>query len=209
MRQDDMRLTAVPPKEERSKGYSGEARWGKVPPYSYGITFVTEPVPEDIVIAGYLKLGVWVSSTTHDMELHAQVRVIDENNRDVVYAVYPNPMSAEFPMAHGGLKVSHRKLDPVKSTVYRPYHTHLKKDYQPLKPGEIVECEVELWPTTALVKKGQRIRLFIQPASGVGITLAEFDAVDRTYQPGSTNTVYTGPKHLSYLQLPVIPGKSE
>jgi predicted acyl esterase len=205
MRQDNMKLSAAKPAEEHSKAYPGNVRRGAVPPYSYGVSFVTDPLPEDVVIAGYLKLGIWVSSTTHDMELHAQVRVIDENNQDVLYTVHPNPMNALFPMAHGGLKVSHRKLDPAKSTVYRPYHTHQEKDYQPLKAGEIVEAEVELWPTTALIKKGHRIRLFVQPASGYGMQMTEFDAIDRTYQAGSTHTVYTGPQHLSYLQLPVIP----
>ncbi len=207
MRKDDMRLIGNLPVKERSKEYSGEAHWGTVPAYSYGITFVTEPLAEDMALAGYLKLVLWVSSTTHDMELHTQVRVIDENNQDVTYSINPNPYSAKYPVSQGGLKVSHRKLDPVKSTVYRPFHTHLKKDYQPLKPDEVVEAEVELWPTTAVIKKGHRIRLFIQPALGPGLNLFGFDVVDRTYQRGSKNTVYTGPKHISYLQLPVIPVK--
>jgi hypothetical protein len=112
-----------------------------------------------------------------------------------------------FPIAFGALKVSHRKLDPEKSTVYRPYHTHRKEDYQPLTPGEAVEAEVELWPTTALVRKGWRIRLDVQPVSGDQLPMRIYDAIDQTYQRGSSNTVYTGPKHLSYLQLPVIPPK--
>jgi predicted acyl esterase len=112
-----------------------------------------------------------------------------------------------FPISWGALKVSHRKLDPEKSTVYRPHHTHQKENYQPLKPGEVVEAEVEIWPTTALIRKGYRIRLDVQPVSGDHMPMRIYDAIDQTYQKGPSNTIYTGPDHLSYLQLPVIPPK--
>jgi hypothetical protein len=55
--------------------------------------------------------------------------------------------------------------------------------------------------------------LDVQPATGEGLSLIvdPMDAsysVDKSYQAGATNTVYTGPDHPSYLQLPVIPTKS-
>ena len=78
---------------------------------------------------------------------------------------------------------------------------------EPLKPGEIVEAEVELWPTTALIRKGWRLRLNVQPMTGEGFPAPMFDPLDDKYQLGAENTVYTGPAHPSYLQLPVIPAK--
>ncbi len=206
-RKKDYMLSPAVPGENRSQSYPADVNWEPANLWSAGLTFTTEPTPEDIVLAGYLKLVIWVSSTTHDMELHAQVRALDENLKDVPYAVGNPEMMKFFPIAHGALKVSHRKLDPKKSTIFRPFHTHLKKDYQPLQPGEAVEAEVELWPTTAVIKKGYRLRLYIQPFSGPGFMGREFDAVDTTYQPGALNTVYTGPKYPSYLQLPMIPKK--
>ena len=159
-------------------------------------------------MAGYSKLVVYVSSTTKDMAVHALVRVVDENNQEVSYLITPsNEVLGHYsPFQKGDLKVSHRKLDPVKSTNYRPYHTHLKADYQPLTPGEIVEAQVELWPGTALIKKGWRIRLDLSPVVGCSWGGNIVD-VDQSYQAGSSNTVYTGPKHVSYLQLAVIPPK--
>ena len=120
---------------------------------------------------------------------------------EVAYAIDPQTTKAFaggriHPLGKGALKVSHRKLDPERSTVYRPFHTHLEKDYQPLVPGEAVECEVEFWPTTALIKKGWRIRLDVMPG---------LDPLDGSYQKHASNTICTGPKHLSYLQLPSIP----
>ena len=222
-RKDFLRLQTNVPAKEMKTTYSAEVNIGTVPPdlpsrmpfaprvggdppWSHGVSFVTEPLPEDMVLAGYIKLVLWVSSTSYDMQIHATVRVVDENNVDVPYTAGNKLMGRLFPVGWGALKVSHRKLDPAKSTIYRPWHTHLKKDHQPLTPGEIVETEVEIWPTTALIRKGHRIRLNVQPANGEGIMGRIYD-LDEAYQRGASNTIYTGPDHPCYLQLPVIPPK--
>jgi len=205
-RSDFMKMSTTPPQADLSKTYSGDVKKDD-PCYASGVSFVTDPLPEDTVVAGYSKLVVYVSSTTKDMAVHALVRVVDENNREVSYRITPStPILGHYtPFQSGALKVSHRKLDPVKSTNYRPYHTHLKADYQPLTSGEIVEAQVEIWPGTALIKKGWRIKLDVQPVPGcAGGTLVD---VDQSYQAGSSNTVYTGPKYVSYLQLAVVPAK--
>jgi predicted acyl esterase len=69
-----------------------------------------------------------------------------------------------------------------------------------------VEVEVELWPTTALIRKGNRIRLDVQPTDGVDHPSRHY--YDETYHKGASNTIYIGPDHPSYLQLPVIPPKA-
>ncbi len=204
-RSDFMRMSTKASTADSSRNHSGEVKPGD-PCYASGVSFVTDPLPEDIVLAGYGKLVLFVSSTTKDMAIHAAVRVVNENNQEVSFRLLPSASALGHytPVQKGDLKASHRKLDPVKSTIYRPYHTHLAADYEPLKPGEIVEAQVEIWPGTAHIKKGWRIRLDVQPAPGCawGGTLSDADA---SYKPGSSNTIYTGPKHTSYLQLPVIP----
>ena len=74
-----------------------------------------------------------------------------------------------MPVAKGWLRASHRKLDPNKSLPYRPYHAHNERQW--LEPGEAVECQVEIWPTCMVFKKGHRIRLDIQPRDGVGASV--------------------------------------
>ncbi len=206
-RNDFLQMQPKVPAKAAKTTYKADVKWGVEPPWSYGVSFITPPLPEDLLIAGYAKVVLWVSSTSYDMPLFTTVRVIDENNMDVSYAVGSPTMNKLFPVAFGALKVSHRKLDPVKSTIYRPWHTHRKADYQRLKPEEIVEVEVELWPTAALIKKGWRIRLNVQPAQGEGLKRQVSDPHDNKYIIGASNTIYTGPEHSSYLQLPVIPPK--
>lgn len=210
-RKDFLKLDKGVPKSEKSYSYNAGVDWKPDNAWSHGVSFISEPMVEEMVIAGYPKLVAWVSSSSYDMELHTSIRVIDENNKEVQYpiAAFDDTAGRMFPVGFGGLKVSHRKLDRKRSTIFRPYHTHKKADYLPLKSGEAVEAEVEIWPTTAVIRKGSRIQLDVQPAVGAGIGMRIYDALDQKYQKGSSNSIHTGPEHLSYLQLPLIPSKRE
>ena len=108
-------------------------------------------------------------------------------------------------MGIGWLKVSHRKLDAGKTTDYKPVHTHLEGDYAPLNQDEVVPVEVALWPGTALIGKGHRIRLDIQPHDGCGHGSSH--TYDASYHDGAENTLYLGPGRASYLQLPIVPAR--
>jgi predicted acyl esterase len=77
---------------------------------------------------------------------------------------------------NGWLRASHRKLDKEKSRFYRPWHTH--DEFQPLKPGEIYELDVEIWPTCLVIPAGYRF--------GVTLTGCDFELDG----PGPWPTVY-------------------
>jgi predicted acyl esterase len=98
------------------------------------------------------------------------------------------------------LRASHRKLDTALSLPYRPYHSHDEREW--LKRGEIVQLQVEIWPTCMVFRKGHRIRLDVQPRDGVGS--APYTHYSADYNTGQ-NTVYTGGSTASYMLLPVIP----
>ena len=103
---------------------------------------------------------------------------------------------------HGWLRASHRKLDDKLTLPFRPYHTH--DEVQPLTPGEVYELDIEIWPTSMVFKKGNRIRLDVQPRDGFGSQSYLHYHAD--YNVGS-NTIYAGGEYESYLLLPVIPPK--
>jgi len=105
------------------------------------------------------------------------------------------------PVGHGQLKVSRRALDEARSTDYWPVHTHAEADHRPLQPDEVVPIEVGLYPSTALVRAGSRLRIDIQPYTPAGIPVRAYDP---SYHAGARNTVYTGPDHPSYVQLPIV-----
>lgn len=164
------------------------------------ILFVTEPLEEDLVLAGYPMADLFVSSTGIDMKVLTYLYALDEENDKIPFVMDLNPMT---PLSKGGLKVSHRKLDEERSTIYRPYHTHLQKDYQPLKPGEIVQAQVEMVPMTAKIKKGWKLAFAVMANNEQGELTDPFD----DYSAGAENIIYTGKKFPSYVQIPVIPTK--
>jgi predicted acyl esterase len=174
------------------------------PRWSTGISFVSEPVTEDMVLAGYMKVGLWVESTSVDMDVFVSLRVLDEHDKEIRYesVVLPVDPVHIHPVGHGLLKVSRRKLDEERTTEYWPVHSHLEKDNAPLKPGEIVPVEVGLNPSTAVIRKGHRLLVDIQPYAPAGVPVR---AYDKSYHVDAVNRIYTGPEHPSFVQLPIIP----
>ncbi|HEV2638930.1 MAG TPA: CocE/NonD family hydrolase [Actinocrinis sp.] len=212
-----LRLASTVPDGDRSVTYSAEVDLtgprlpaGKggltTAPCAFGATFLSEPLEQDAVLAGYSKLVLWVASTSADMDIFASVRVLDEDGREVDYcgpALIPGIATDFYPLAKGWLKASHRRLDPARSTEFRPKHTHRQADYAPLSAGVIEQVEIEIIPNTGLIRRGQRIRVDVQPHTGVGH--GNRHAYDPSYHDGAQNLIYTGPDYPSYLQLPFVP----
>jgi predicted acyl esterase len=148
------------------------------------------------------------------------LRLFDPDGEEVTFQGALDPRS---PLAHGWLRASHRRLDQSRSTPWRPYHTHT--EYQPLRPDEVYELEVEIWPTSIVAPRGYRIGLsvrgndyryegsaqgdsistFKNPFTGVGPFLHD-DPGDRpTGVFGGITTIHGGPVHDSSVLLPFIP----
>ncbi len=217
-RSDFRRVETEVPSVEADASYSAELDRGHpipaptgyvggTPRWSTGVSFVSEPVAEDMVLAGYMKAGLWVSSSNTDMDVYVSLRVLDENDREIRYESLVPPIDPAniHPTGHGLLKVSHRKLDESRTRPEWPVQSHAETDHQPLTPGEPVFVEVGINPSSALIRKGSRLRIDIQPYSPAGIPSR---AYDESYHVGATNTIYTGPNHPSYIQLPIVPNES-
>jgi putative CocE/NonD family hydrolase len=164
-----------------------------------GISLVTPPLEQDTEVTGPLAAQLWVSSTTEDMDLFLTVRNIDPAGNDVLEI---GQQGQPVPVAKGWLRVSHRELDLELSRPYRPYHKHLRRQW--LEPNQIVEVQVEIWPTSMAFKKGHRIRLDIQPRDGIGS--APYMHYHADYNVGE-NTIYSGGEKESFLLVPIIPAK--
>jgi uncharacterized protein len=222
-RDDFLRLPMTPPDSAAQVSYSAEipldVRTGPpvalvpvTPPAAFqlwktGVSFISEPVSEDMIFAGYSKASLWASSTSTDMDIFVTLRIIDEDGVEVDFTG-PTTMglaSKHYPLAKGWLKASHRKKDEARSTKYTVKHTHLKADHMPLSPGEIVAVEIEIIPNTALIRKGHRIRVDIQPYDGFGHGTRH--GYDPVHHDGVHYAIHTGPDHPSFIQLPIVSAK--
>jgi predicted acyl esterase len=186
-----------------------------------GVTFLTEPLAYETEITGPSALKLFVSSSTSDADLFVVLRVFTGDFREVVFQGAIDPHT---PVGQGWLRTSHRKLDKKLSTPYRPYHSHDKA--QPLKKGEVVELDIEIWPTSIVVPAGHRVGLSIRGKDYVyggpsGGKLSNFkneltgcgpflhdDPRDRPADIfGGVTSLHFGRDRQPYLLLPIIPSK--
>lgn len=177
---------------------SSQVMGGGIKP-NMGVSIVSAPMAQAVEITGPLSATLWVSSSSEDMDLFLTIRHFDEKGEELLET---GQQGTPVPVAKGWLRVSHRELDAQKSLPYRPYHRHLRR--LRLTPGEIVQVQVEIWPTSMVFGKGHQLRLDIQPRDGVGSSGYLHYHAD--YNTG-TNTIYSGGQYASYLLLPVIPQK--
>lgn len=188
---------------ERQFAYSATAE----PTESAGVSFVSIPFTEDVEVAGHLTATLYVSSSNHDADVVVQLWALDENNNVVRFCVAEH----HEPMAFGILRASHRKTDPTKSLPWRPWQTHTKEDYSPLSQGEVVQLNVEIFPATARIRKGWKLRVDITPSEEQP-NIPGFDPPKmREWQPeiheNATNTLHVGGEYTNFVTLPTVPLK--
>jgi predicted acyl esterase len=183
-----------------------------------GLTFLTRPLDEETEITGPSAAKLFVSSSTEDADLFLVLRVFTPDLREVVFQGAIDPHT---PVGQGWLRASHRKLDRALSTPWRPYHTH--DEHRPLRPGEVVELDVEIWPTSIVVPAGYRIGLTVRGRdyehSASGGRLSNFknelrgcgpflhdDPRDRPPEIfGGRSTLHAGADRQPYVLLPIVP----
>jgi hypothetical protein len=93
-----------------------------------------------------------VSSTTAEAGLFLVLRVQDPDGRDVTF---PGALDPHGAVAFGWLRASLRATDPELSEPHRPWYRFTKAE--PLTPGEPVDVEVEIWPTSVRIPAGYRL----------------------------------------------------
>ncbi len=183
-----------------------------------GVIFRTPARDTSFEITGPVAAKLWVSSPTTDADLFLALRLLDATGKEVTFIGSNDP---RVPIGLGWLRASHRKLDPARSLPYRPWHGH--DEEWPLRPGEPVELDIEIWPTSIVVPPGYRLALNIRgrdyevdgkdiglanapyPMKGVGPFL-HIDADDRPDGTFATrNTLHFAPGRQPYLLLPIIP----
>jgi uncharacterized protein len=179
------------------------------------ITLFSPPLDTETEITGPLMAKLFISSSTADADLFVTVRAFSPGEEEVDFQGALDPHT---PLAQGWLRASQRKLDPERSTPYRPYHTH--DEIEQLEPGAVYELDVEIWPTCIVLPADFRIALtiggrdFARPGSedaagppvfrGSGVWL-HTDPDDRPAGVfGGTTTIHMGPDTPSYLLLPII-----
>jgi putative CocE/NonD family hydrolase len=152
------------------------------------LTYTTEPFPEGLQITGYPVVSLRMTSDREDGMVLAYLEDVAPDGRSRY-------------LTEGGLRLIHRKTVPNPYfETGRPYHSYTRADSAPMNPGELAEVSFQLWPISALIAPGHRLRLAI-----AGADAAVFDQLP---EEGDINlTVQSGGDDGSTLMVPVIEGR--
>ncbi len=196
-----------------SGGKMSESPFKKEEQVSYNVNDITDKTQnaqfefkfeEKTELTGYMKLKLWVKADgSDDMDLFVALEKIDRTGYIVPFPHFGN--HDDGPVALGWLRVSHRELDEERSTPYQPVHKHQKEIK--LKSGEIVPVEIEIWPSSTIFDRGEKLRVVVQ-----GSDIYSYPEERHTCGHSMTvnkgrHVIYTGGKCDSHLLVPVIPAE--
>lgn len=154
-----------------------------------------------IDIVGHIKLHLFVSAdVADDLDLFVAIEKLDTQGQRVGFTHYA--IFEDGPLALGWLRISHRELDAERSTDYLPVLAHTRESK--VRPGEIVETHVEIWPSATHFGAGETLRLRIKgrdiyQAPKPLLYARHEDTVNR-----GLHRIWTGGETASSLQIPVL-----
>lgn len=198
----EMSLQAAPAGKEEKLCYNSEP--GVVENSELRFQYT---VSQNTEVTGYMKLKLWVSAAdADDMDLFIGIKKYDRRGNEVLMADFNHIEHGQ--VANGWLRVSHRELDEEQSTPWQPVRRH--KRLLKLAKDEIVPVEIDIWPTSVLLKEGESLVLVIKGSEivsvegekGTAMRFGHYETVNK-----GTHCVYVGGKYDSHLLVPVIPQK--
>ncbi|KAF4551471.1 Hypothetical protein D9617_13g099710 [Elsinoe fawcettii] len=156
--------------------------------------------PQDTELTGYSKLRLWVEARgSDDMDIFVSLDKIDRSGGQVEFPWRSN--EPDGAIVQGWLRVSHRELDEAASTTVGPMLKHQRE--LKLTADEIVPVDLEIWATSVLFRKGEKLRVTLtgsDPHAGSHPMNAHPKTVNR-----GQHVVWTGGQYDSHLLIPIIP----
>ena len=112
-----------------------------------------------------------------------------------------------LPITNGQLLASARKVNEersryLKGEMIQPYHYLTEAENEPLTPGEVVKMQIEIFPTSAIIRKGNKLRVSVSPSNQAQAMLNYYR---QTMAEGGITTIHNSPEYPSSLVLPTVP----
>lgn len=150
---------------------------------------------KDIELTGFMKLHLWVEADgANDMDLFVFVQKLDAQGK-----LLKPSFNNRGP--DGRLRVSHRQLDPNRSTQWFPYHTHISEEL--LSPGQIIPVDIAIRPIGMFWHTGQQLSLTIAGYNPVPSHLDYSPSFKLTTRNAGWHIIHTGEQYDSHLLIPV------
>ncbi|MBF1801120.1 CocE/NonD family hydrolase [Alloalcanivorax profundimaris] len=156
--------------------------------------YTSEPLEEDMVINGPIGGQIWASTTGLDTNVVVRVSVVD-----------PNGLSRE--LTNGIQMASMSGFNPQRSRfmngkLVQPWHPFTARSGQEIRPLEPFRADVEVFPTSAVIPAGHRLRVSVG-ASDLPHGLSPIPDLLRGLL--GALTVYSTPAMPSRVNIPLVP----
>ncbi|KAF7590096.1 hypothetical protein BBP40_003252 [Aspergillus hancockii] len=212
----DFKMSLTKPILSRTSTISYEANGSIEKPCL--VQFSSDPFEQEVEITGHPLAHLSVSTSAaefskiqpQEMDLFVTLRHFDPQGKEILYT---GTVGDPVPITKGWLRCSLRKVHPnhPKHCDYLPHREYFSADCAPLVCGRVYEVDVEVWPTNVVMEIGDRLVFEISSGDtdGSGIFLHD-SPVDRSSEKLSgVNHICFGPDTENYIQLPIIPKKTD
>lgn len=142
------------------------------------LSYTTEPLQQDLDVAGPLRMILYASSSAVDTDFVA--RLTD---------VFPDGRAIQ--LQAGALRTRYRDPDSEPSF---------------LEPGQVYRLEIDMWATANRFKAGHRLRVDISSADFPKFDRNTNRGGEAGEPVKARQTIYHDPEHPSHLEVRVLPG---
>ncbi|TAJ54741.1 MAG: CocE/NonD family hydrolase [Nevskiaceae bacterium] len=158
------------------------------------LSYTSEPMAEDYYFNGPIQADLWVSSTGTDAGVLVRVTEVTADG-------------VSHERSNGILTASFRATDEARSRklagqMIQPWHAYTEASRQPLVAGEPTLLPIEVFPTSVVIKKGNRLRITV---SGSDFPHGLPPVTDLVDQALGLITFYSDAAHPSSVLLPAVP----
>ncbi len=161
------------------------------------VKYQTAPMSADYYLNGPIEADIWMTTTASDAGLSVRVDDVDENGNALA-------------LTNGLQTVSLRAVDGARSRTLdgqsiQPWHPYTQASVQPLTPGAPVLVPVEIFSTSALIRKGHSLRVAVG-ASDLPQGVPPLPVLLQSLI--GLITVYSDAAHPSSVVIPVVPASA-
>lgn len=164
----------------------------------FNLLYETRTFDGDYAINGPMQANIWLSVSNFAGSLSVRVDDID-------------PDGNATPISSGLINLKARAIDKSRSRELngkriQPWHPFTKEAEKSVLPGDVMKVQLEIFPTSAVVKAGHKLRVAVGPNN---LPQGVSGGVDGLLQalPG-TMTVYNSKNRPSNIVIPTVPMNS-
>lgn len=158
------------------------------------VTFDTAPLEQDLYLNGPIQADIWMSTTALNAGLVVRVSDLE-------------PDGTARALTSGLQTASLRAVDESRSRyldgqMIQPWHPFTAESVEAVGSGNVVKVPVEIFQTSALIRKGHRLRISVGASN---FPFATMPLPTLAQSLAGVMQIYSDAEHPSSVVLPVVP----